>query len=165
MDEEQFAGLLAQVIPVAILAVVLEAKGTHESAASAAKAARDAGQPVQARSALAKNLRRQLGWLMFLAFLEVAALLTAAGEAGPVVRWFAGPPGALGTGVLLVVVGSLYVESVSKTYKDVGLLEATTANKVAQYAVWIQRILIALAIVVVLAFWMPWWDPFGSFGK
>lgn len=38
----------------------------------------------------------------------VAALLTADNEPGAFIAWFAGPHGAVGSGLLLVVVGQLY---------------------------------------------------------
>ncbi|MBL1087270.1 hypothetical protein JK359_35820 [Streptomyces actinomycinicus] len=160
-DAQTFAGVLAQVIPVAILAVAVEARAVHKAVIDAAS--RPPAPSVDAT--ILRNLKNQVLTLAGLVFLEVAALLALAGEAGPVLSWFAGPPGAVATGLLLVVVGALSVESLAKMYEDVGLLDAPLRTRANKFAGWVQWSLVVVGVVAVLVCWMPWWDPFGSYGK
>ncbi|WP_329625862.1 hypothetical protein OG357_38155 (plasmid) [Streptomyces sp. NBC_01255] len=150
-DKLAFAALLAQVIPVAILAVVLEAKSGHETRVRLAERTQ---APVQVDPTVGWTLVKELGILVILVFLEVAALLTAADQAGPFIAWFAGPPGAIGTGLLLVVVGQLYIENLTWAYDGVTMRPAgQTLRTVANSVMWTA---VGCGALAILLLWMPW---------
>lgn len=171
-DRTAFAGVLAQVIPVAILAVIVEARSAHEARAKAPTGSAPSlvtggsllrralrlswqaigGLPSQTAGQVIRDLLIEFVILMFLVFVEVAALLTAAGRSNAFLTWFAGVPGAIGVGVLLVLVGQLYIDNLAETYRSNGnKLTADEANfikTVARALLWVS---IALAIAAVCA--------------
>ncbi|MDQ0757369.1 hypothetical protein [Streptomyces canus] len=144
-----FAGVLAQVIPVAILAVVVESRSAHELRART-RAPRTqvptvkwcwrpfvmvwrhvSGQPPQQdKKQIFRDLLTEAVVLIFLVFIEMAALLTADGSETALLNWFAGRPGAIAVGVLLVLVGQLYINSLVQTYRSRRKLTLRRARKV-----------------------------------
>ncbi|MGP3916520.1 hypothetical protein [Nonomuraea sp. 10N515B] len=86
MDLASHAGLLAQVIPAVLIAMVVEFRGVHDIWRSVAQdhaknrsedERQDVAQQIQRQVAI------QLGVMMVLTLLEVAALVVAGGRAGP----------------------------------------------------------------------------------
>ncbi|MEU2746678.1 hypothetical protein ABZ613_10300 [Streptomyces collinus] len=173
-EKVQFAAVLAQVIPVAILAVVVEARSGHVARAEAIAAATPApatpaqpgpwwrralralwrtmgGQPAQTREQVVRDLVIEAIVLTFLVFVEMSALMTAAGSNTSVLNWFAGRPGAIGVGVLLVLVGQLYIDNLAETYRTKGPLgptEAKIVKTIARILLWCSIILAVGAVVV-----------------
>nr|WSX20163.1 hypothetical protein OG690_10270 [Streptomyces tubercidicus] len=149
MDAQDFAAVLAQVIPVVVLALVVESRFVHTTRLDRGGSAAD--------PQIVWDLVLQVGVLTFLVFLEVAALLTADGQGGPFLGWLAGPPGAVGVGILLVLMGRLYLDSVADTYARRRLIKKRWAKKLkrgAQVLMWLSAIS-GLALIGV--FWGPWW--------
>ncbi|MFJ6900550.1 hypothetical protein [Streptomyces hokutonensis] len=118
MDSETaFAALLAQVIPVVMLAIVVEARETHRLQMDA-----PAGQPLPKVQWL--PLPAQLVWeaILFglLIFMELAALLTADGHR--MFRWVAGFTGAIGVVLLFAMLSQVYIQTTAAAYHAKGRL-------------------------------------------
>ena len=160
-----FAGVLAQVIPVALLAVVVESRNGHELRARTRAPRAQAptvkwywwpfattwryvsGQPPQEdKKRIFRDLLIETVVLIFLVFIEMAALLTADGSDAAVLNWFAGRPGAVLVGVLLVLVGQLYVNSLVQTYRSRRKLTLRRARKIRA----VSRISLLLTIGVAV---------------
>lgn len=119
-DKAGFASLLAQVIPVVLIAVIVESREAHRerrqrSAANASDTWRGG------------RVIRGLAWetvlLTLLVFLEAAALFTAEGRQW--LAWFAGIPGAVAVSVLLALATLIYVQTLGVGYRsDVVITEA-----------------------------------------
>ncbi|MFM9700382.1 hypothetical protein [Streptomyces europaeiscabiei] len=108
-EEQQFAAVLAQVIPVVVLAIVVEARHHHnlriDPQGGAAQGGNDFGLYVQ------------IGTLTIMTFLEVAALLTVRGNNAPAwITWFAGFPGVVAVGLLMMAMAQIYIESLADAY-------------------------------------------------
>ncbi|WP_138899494.1 hypothetical protein [Streptomyces chryseus] len=142
IEKVQFATLLAQVIPVAILAVVLESRSGHEARAQA-----PTGVSPPSWSLVLEAL-----FMTFIVFVEVAALMTAAGSDNRCLNWFAGRPGAIGVGVLLVQVVALYAVNLANAYQSSGKLCPEQARDVKIVARTLLGGSIVLALVVVIFF-------------
>jgi hypothetical protein len=138
-DKEQFATLLAQVIPVAILAVVVESRSGHEARAKAPSGTAPA----------AWSLVAEVIFWTFLVLVEVAALMTAAGSNSRFLNWLAGRPGAVGAGVLLVQVVALYAVNLAEAYERSGRLRHTEAMIVKIVARTLLGGSVGLALVTV----------------
>jgi len=136
-EKEQFAALLAQVIPVAILAVVVESRSGHEARAKAP----EGGAPPT--------------WLLVLeaitttglVFVEMAALMTAAGSDGHLLNWLAGRPGAIGVCVLLVQVCALHGVNTAEAYERSQKLSREEVNVVKITA----RVMLYVSVFLALA--------------
>ncbi|MFE7439470.1 hypothetical protein ACFU7X_03260 [Streptomyces chartreusis] len=139
----QFAAVLAQVIPVAILAVVVESRSGHEARAKAPGEAAPAIWELVLEAVIATSL----------VLVEMAALMTAAGSNEGFLNWLAGRPGAIGVGVLLVQVGALYVVNLTGGYERSSKLSSTQANVVKVVARVLLWSSIVLALVAVIMFY------------
>ncbi|MFE9007417.1 hypothetical protein ACFYOY_35755 [Streptomyces sp. NPDC007875] len=125
MSEENFAAVLAQVIPVVILAIVVEARHQHQVRINGSGSGTIWNDV---------DLYFQTLNLVILTFLEVAALITARGHGAPAwIRWFAGLPGAVVVGILLVVMGQIYIASLADAYDAKQKLKHAGAVKVVSY--------------------------------
>jgi hypothetical protein len=170
-ERAAFASILAQAIPVVVLAVMAESRARHQariSAAAAAAAATTAAavtpaapaQPAPASTTdngIASGFIQEAVVLTFLVWLEVAALLTANDEAGgPCIAWFAGNPSVIGVGVLFVVTGRYYVLSVSKSYEIAGLTLSQHQRRLEIFMEIWMWVAVAAAIALVCAYWPPW---------
>ncbi|MFJ8469581.1 hypothetical protein [Streptomyces swartbergensis] len=142
-EKAQFAALLAQVIPVAILAVVVESRSGHEARAKAE------GEDAPPTWLLVLEAITATG----LVFVEVAALMTAAGSNGGLLNWLAGRPGAIGVCVLLVQVGALHVVNTAEAYERSRKLrrENARAVKITARVILYGSVVFALVAVVCCA--------------
>jgi hypothetical protein len=138
-EKQQFASLLAQVIPVAILAVVVESRSGREARAKA---------PAGTAPAAWLLVAEIIFWT-FLVLVEVAALMTAAGSNARFLNWLAGRPGAIGAGVLLVQVVALYAVNLADAYERSGRLSNTEAMVVKIVARALLGGSVGLALVTV----------------
>ncbi|MEU9083333.1 hypothetical protein [Streptomyces sp. NPDC048357] len=144
-----FAIVLAQVIPVAILAVVVESRSGHELRARTRTPRRQvppinwywvpffavwwylSGQaPRDEKKRIVRTLAIESVVLVFLVFIEMAALLTADGSETRILNWFAGRPGAICVGVLLVLVAQLYINSLVQMYRNTRKLTHRRAKRI-----------------------------------
>ncbi|MDR8412292.1 hypothetical protein MTP10_26595 [Nonomuraea sp. 3-1Str] len=86
MDLVSHAGLLAQVIPAVLIAMVVEFRAVHDTWRSVAQE-QAKNRPQAERQELARLIPRQiavqLGVMLVLTLLEVAALVVAGGRSGP----------------------------------------------------------------------------------
>lgn len=135
-EKAQFAAVLAQVIPVAILAVVVESRSGHEARAQAPAGVAPAIWELVLEAVIATGL----------VLVEVAALMTAAGSNAGFLNWLAGRPGAIGVGVLLVQVGALYVVNLAEAYERSNKLSSAQANVVKIVA----RVLLWGSVIIAL---------------
>ncbi|MGW3433102.1 hypothetical protein ACWDHW_34975 [Streptomyces melanosporofaciens] len=140
MSEENFAAVLAQVIPVVILAIVVEARHQHQ---------------VRIDGSISQTLWYDIDLyfqtfnLVVLTFLEVAALITARGHGAPAwIRWFAGLPGAVVVGILLIVMGQIYIASLTDSYD--GKLKHPNAVKAVSYVVLITAIVGGVVGIIIV---------------
>ena len=141
MDEKDYAGLLAQVIPVVILALLVATGGAHELR-------RRLHIPWSA-GRVVRGLIVDAAILTALIFLEASALLTAGG-----VTWLqscAGPEAGLAASVLLLVAVLMEVQSMSEAYRDDGRITGTSSNVVVG-ALWI--ILTGAIVGCAVAVWV-----------
>ncbi|NWF28012.1 hypothetical protein HW130_17355 [Streptomyces sp. PKU-EA00015] len=106
---------------------------------------------------IARGLRWEATVITALVFVEMAALITAAGSNNPVLNWLAGRPGAVGVGVLLVLVGQLYIDSIAEAYRVKGTLTHDQAASIERLARVLLRWSIAVAIVAVILFYTKIW--------
>lgn len=77
--------------------------------------------------------------------------MTAAGSNTYVMNLLAGRPGALGVGVLLVLVAQLYIDNLAEVYRTNGKLsdpKASTVKTVARILLWCSILLAVVAFVV-----------------
>ena len=89
--------------------------------------------------------------LTALVFIEMSALMTAAGSDTYVLNLLAGRPGAIGVGVLLVLVGQLYIDNLAEAYRTSQKLDdpaASAVKTVARILLW-SAILLAVAAFVI----------------
>ncbi|MGW1788136.1 hypothetical protein ACWCO0_35460 [Streptomyces tubercidicus] len=121
-EEQQFAAVMAQVIPVVILALVVEARAEHQ-----VRIARTIGTPRSNKW----GLLVQAAVMPILTFVEVAALLTAHGKPPAWIRQVAGIPGVITVGILLIVLGQIYIWSLVDAYGN----KSSNPNWVKGFAV------------------------------
>ncbi|GAA2655126.1 hypothetical protein GCM10010425_82210 [Streptomyces spororaveus] len=140
-EKAQFAAVLAQVIPLAILAVVVESRSGHEARAKAPAGVAPAIWVLVLEAVIVTGL----------VFVEMAALMTAAGSNTFILNWLAGRPGAIGVGVLLVQVGQLYVTNLAESYEQNGKLSSAQAKIVKI----VTRTLLWCAVLLALV--AVWW--------
>ncbi|USQ85744.1 hypothetical protein NFX46_19455 [Streptomyces phaeoluteigriseus] len=143
-DKAQFAAVLAQVIPVAILAVVVESRSGHEARAKAPAGVAPAIWELVLEAIIVTGL----------VFVEMAALVTAAGSDTGVLNWLAGRPGAIGVGVLLVQVGQLYVANLAAAYEGNNKLSPTQAKVITNTTRCVLWVSVLLALVTVWVFYL-----------
>ncbi|MEU9446977.1 hypothetical protein AB0D42_40475 [Streptomyces sp. NPDC048304] len=141
-NSQDFAKLLAAVIPVVLVALVVEARSVEQ-------ASLNADVPVRR---LMWDLLESVFILGFLAFLEVAALLTADDQAGPCLRWFVGPPGAIGVGILLVLTARLGAENFAKEHNQI----TPSAEKVVTT---VGALVTTVSIAAGMSFIIEYWPP------
>ncbi|MFJ8637434.1 hypothetical protein [Streptomyces sp. NPDC093568] len=115
------------------------------------------GHPTATDTEIARGLRWETGVIAVLVFIEMSALITAAGSDNRVLNWLAGRPGAVGVGVLLVLVGQLYIESITETYRNAGALTPDQAASIEKRARVILRWTIIVAITSVILFYTRIW--------
>ncbi|WSQ06377.1 hypothetical protein OG604_00355 [Streptomyces sp. NBC_01231] len=101
------------------------------------------GQPAKdEKKQIVRNLMTEAVVLIFLVFIEMASLLTADGSDTRFLNWFAGRPGAIAVGVLLVLVGQLYIDSLVQIYRSRRKLTLRRARKIRA----VSRTLLSLTI-------------------
>ncbi|MBO0657215.1 hypothetical protein J1792_32225 [Streptomyces triculaminicus] len=141
--EAEFARVLAAVIPLVLLAAVVEGRG-----------------PGQARQSLdARGWR--IVWpflssvlvLTFLAFLEVAVLLAAADQVGPCVSWLAGPPGAIGVGIIIVLTARLAAENLAADKSN--SLDAFSTAQFHEMGAVLLTLSITAGVSCIIGYWPP----------
>ncbi|MFH9062223.1 hypothetical protein ACH4GM_13530 [Streptomyces coeruleorubidus] len=138
MSAQNFAALLAQVIPVFVVAIVLEAHLQHEVRI------KRGGGPTGRNDA---DLYFQMLNFSIMAFLEVAALIAAKDAHPPaLIKWIAGLPGAITVGILGVVMAEIYIVTLVEMYQGLlwnpGRVMRVTRN--ARYA------LIVLGVIGII---------------
>ncbi|MFH0177229.1 hypothetical protein ACIA6D_14205 [Streptomyces cacaoi] len=108
MSDQDFAALLAQVIPVIVLAIIVEAHYQHDLRIKHGTGPSGWND---------FDLYFQMVNLTIMAFLEVAALITARSEhPAAVIGWVAGLPGGITVGILVVVMMQIYVDTLVTAY-------------------------------------------------
>ncbi|MGW7210028.1 hypothetical protein [Streptomyces sp. NPDC054837] len=88
--------------------------------------------------------------LVLMAFLETAALLTAAGRTE--LAWFAGIPGAIAAAMLLVFASLIYIQTLAGTYQRDGVINETEIRVVNTGIYWTMGLAGAAAIAGIVYF-------------
>jgi hypothetical protein len=146
-NRAQFAGLLAQVIPVIALAVIVESRSAHGQRRR--RSVQEADYNWRSwHTVLALAWEALL--LILMAFLETAALLTAAGRTE--LAWFAGVPGAIAVAMLLVFASLIYIQTLAGTYQRDGVINETELRVLNVGIYWAMGIAGAAAIAGVVYF-------------
>ncbi|MFJ3793916.1 hypothetical protein [Kitasatospora sp. NPDC090091] len=139
-NDQAFAALLAQVIPVILLAIVVEAHYQHDLRI------RQGRGPAGWHDA---DLYFQMGNLTVMALLEVAALIAAKNAHPPaLIRWVAGLPGAITVGILVIVMVQLYVETLVQAYAG-QLWNPGRVTKISRALLWFAILVGVGAIIAV----------------
>lgn len=150
MASVNFPALLAQVIPVVVIAVIVEAGSGHQARVAEPK------PPSQKTWRTLAWLFHEIAALALLAMLEVAALLTANDKAaGPCVAWMAGPAGGITVGILLMVMARMYVGRVARTYLSSAWITQTESNALNMTAGGIAWAAVIVGGVCIGYFWPP----------
>jgi hypothetical protein len=154
VDDSSYAGLLAQVIPVVLLAVILEIRGLHDVWLKVLGAKKGSGKRGEAagRPDLGPMLLVQMGGYLayagVLIFLETAALIVARGGGHGLARVIVGSDAllALLAGGLGLVI-AFHAVAVSRLYQQAGALEERGVRGFR----WVLRVIVVLVTVGVWA--------------
>ncbi|MEV6057108.1 hypothetical protein [Streptomyces sp. NPDC052107] len=137
-----FPGVLAAVIPLVLLALVVESRRKEQADLEASATA----------GRLIWLFLKALFVLGFLAFWEIAVLLAAADVAGPCLSWLAGPPGAIGVGILLVLTGRIGMANLAYEHPQI---TGSHKNRVEALGGFLLTVAIAAGMSFIIAYFPP----------
>lgn len=146
-DKKHFASVLAEVIPLVLLSLIVEARNPDQ-----------VEQIVETPgSDIVGVVVRSVVVMTGLAFLEVAALLTVGDQVSSCIEWVAGPPGAIGVGMLLVVTGGLSLQRLAAAChrQARGAISYGDLCAIRHSVAWLETLSTAAAISFTLWLWPP----------
>lgn len=150
-DDRSYAALLAQVIPVVLLAIIVEARGLHGVWIDAIRAAQKKNKHWRSPNPLYPILSL-VPVVSFLSIIEFAMLAVSSGHANdnPLIRWLYEPfSGAIAVGLGFVYVLGLNVIQLSHRYY---VAQALTYRDRA-IVQWVIRVVAVLIVIVTAIIW------------